>query len=779
MKKSNPIRRLAAVMFTDIVGYTALMQQDEAKATAIRARHRQVFDQQHQLNNGEILQYFGDGTLSVFQSGVEAVECAISMQKELQKGEKVPLRIGLHIGDIVFDGTEIFGDGVNLAARIESLGLAGAVLLSGKLNEELRNHPHISTVSLGNFELKNIAYPVEVFAVSDEGLKKPARHELKGKRKQNTKTIAVLPFVNMSADPENEYFSDGMTEEIINALAKIKGLKVTSRTSSFYFKNKTIPVRQIGQELNVAIILEGSVRLAGNKMRITAQLIDVAEDFHFWSETFDRSVEDIFAIQDEISLLIADRLREHVGHFDYEDRLANRYEIPVETYKKYLKSRYHIFKMTKPDMEKGLVMLKEIIQEYPNFALAHLGIHLVYTLLGTIGLMPSIEAFTKGQAFLDKAIELDDTLPECQLQLSYIAFFQKWDYQSGYEHLNKAFERRPTVEYYQSMTSALLAERKFDAALTYIETALQLDPFYSINYHLKGFVFYVQEKYDQATEYFDRALQLSPGFMASTLYKGLTLLLAGHTTEGLTYFEQLPSDEEEDVLKLGGTTLAYATMGQIDKAELGIAQLEKKLQTAMMERVLNFLILCQAALGKEEQTLQLIEQGLANRWPLLVYLYVDPFLKPLYTNPRFQDFVKQIIGEEPSASLTKRKYKKALLDIELLEKYKYQLEALMAEEKPYLNPDLTLRVLADKMDIPANHLSRLLNEGFDKNFSEFVNSYRLEIFKTKMADPELQHLTILGLAYESGFNSKTVFNSFFKKMTGKTPKAYQKELKAK
>ena len=274
-------RRLAAIMFTDIIGYTALMQQNENAAAEVREQHRKEFEQYHEVFNGEILQYFGDGTLSVFQSGVEAVECAVAIQKALNIGVPIPLRIGLHIGDIVFDGTDIYGDSVNLASRIESMGIAGAVLLSGTLNEELKNHQQLSTVSLGHFELKNIAKPVEVFAVTNEGIKIPEQSELKGKQKKPSKTIAVLPFVNMSSSEENEYFSDGMTEEIINALAKIKGLKVTSRTSSFFFKNKNISIRQIGKELSVSTILEGSIRLAANKMRITAQLIDVENDFHF------------------------------------------------------------------------------------------------------------------------------------------------------------------------------------------------------------------------------------------------------------------------------------------------------------------------------------------------------------------------------------------------------------------------------------------------------------------------------------------------------------------
>ncbi|MEO0340812.1 MAG: adenylate/guanylate cyclase domain-containing protein, partial [Bacteroidota bacterium] len=311
-----------AIMFTDIVGYTKLMGQDEARAAQARTRHRETFNRLHNQHNGEILQYFGDGTLSVFQSGIEAVKCAIAIQQALQSGEIVPLRIGLHIGDIVFDGTEIYGDSVNIAARIESLGIEGAVLLSGKLNAELSNHLYIQTSSLGFFELKNVARPLEIFAVKAKDLQIPKADQLQHKKQATATSIAVLPLRNLSADPGNEYFCDGLTEELINALSKIDGLKVTSRTSSFFFKGKNQTIPQIAEQLSVSIILEGSIRLWGNKMRINIQLIDVAEDYHFWSQSFDRSIDDLFAVQDEVSLLVADRLREQVGHFEIEPTLV-------------------------------------------------------------------------------------------------------------------------------------------------------------------------------------------------------------------------------------------------------------------------------------------------------------------------------------------------------------------------------------------------------------------------------------------------------------------------
>lgn len=776
MIKGETKRRLAAVMFTDIVGYTALMQQNEPKGAAVRARHRQVFDRQHQAHHGQILQYFGDGTLSVFQSGVEAVECALAIQQALNTGDIVPLRIGLHSGDIVFDGTEIYGDGVNLASRIESMGVAGGILLSGKLHDDLKNQPHISTQLLGAFEFKNVPDPVDVFAVSNPGIRVPARSELRGKTKTTANSIAVLPFVNMSADENNEYLSDGMTEEIINALSKVRNLKVTSRTSSFFFKNKNVPIPEIGRELNVSTILEGSIRLAGNRMRITAQLIDVASDHHFWSENFDRSIEDIFAVQDEISLLIAEKLRKHIGHFELEAHLVQAPAIPVDTYMRYLKGRYHLLKMIKSDIDFGMSLLEALIEEHPRFAPAYLGVHMGYVLLGTIGLVPAREAFAKGKPFLDRAIELDPELPECQLQLAWICFLQEWDFAAAYRHLHKSREIRPIVDFYQTMASTLVAEAKHAAAMNYIETALQIDPLSAVNYHLKGFIFYVQEQFEKAIQWFTKSIEMKGNFTISTLYRGQALLCAGRPEEGLDFFRRLPPDEPGDIVKLGGMTLAHSAVGNASEAAAGIEKLDAVLDTNLMERAMIMLILCQTMLGNHEKALQLFARGIDLHLPMMVYLPVEPILKPLHQDARFSHLVQRILGKSSGFTFGAKAYKQSLFSPEELESYKQQLEQLMMSDKPYLDPGLNLNTLAELLEIPANHLSQLLNKGFDRNFSEFVNSYRLEAFKQKAADPTLQQLTLLALAYESGFNSKTVFNTFFKKSMGMTPSTYWKQL---
>lgn len=770
------MRRLAAIMFTDIVGYSALMQNDEKAAISIRKKHREVFENSHKQFNGTIVQYFGDGTLSFFDSAVDAVFCAVELQNKFATGTiNVPVRIGLHLGDIFYDGTEIFGDGVNVAARVEGISKQGAVLISENINKELKNQSDIETVSLGIFEFKNITEPIEIFAVSKNGLVIPEPDQLP-KNVSDDKSIAVLPFENLSSSEDNDYLSDGITEEVINALSKIKQLRVTSRTSSFHFKGKNLSLKEIGDELQVSTIIVGSVRLAGNKMRISTQLIDVREDFSFWSDSFDRTLENIFEVQDEISLIIADRLREHLGDLQIRNKLVEQPDVSVDGYKAYLKSRYHLLKMNARDIETGMTILRDVIEEFPNYAYGWLGMHMGFVLKGTLGLMPAVEAFGEGQKYLNKAIELNPDFPECQLQLAWMSFLQDWDLKATYEHLQKVHQERPIVDYYQTMTSVIITEKKFEAAEQYINTALKLDPFSDITHHLKGFVNYVQEDFEQAISYYKKSIELKPGAEVSYMEMGQSLILLGKAEEAIEHFQSLP-DEASALLKTGGIVLAQAALENRDAVQQGIDELEQALKTDQIEQALNFLILIETVLGNFDQALDYVEQAVSYRLPMLMYLNVDPLLKPLFDIKRFQELMSPLpksVDEQPSEEVT---YKKLLMSDEDFEQYRKQLIIIMEKEKLFLDPYLTLRDLAEKLGIPANYLSQLLNKGFDQNFSEFVNQYRLEYFKKEVQKPEKQNFTLLAIAFESGFNSKTVFNSFFKKSTGTTPSKYLKSVR--
>ncbi|WGF91677.1 helix-turn-helix domain-containing protein [Aequorivita marisscotiae] len=577
----------------------------------------------------------------------------------------------------------------------------------------------------------------------------------------------------MSNNIENEYFCDGLTEEIINALAKIKELSVTSRTSSFYFKNKTVTAKEVRENLKVATFIEGSVRASKKKMRITVQMIDTVDDFHFWSETFDRDPENIFEIQDEISLFIAEKLREHVGHIEIGDKLVAPIDVPVAIYREYLKGRYYIMKLDYKNSIKGINILNEVIHKSPDFSSPYLDINLAYVQLGTMGLLPAFEAYEKAQPYLLRALELDPNSSRSQLNLAWIECWQNWNLKKAYEHANKALEIQQADDIYLTISNFLTVEGKLGAAHNYLDKALQLDPYAAINHHYKGFLYYLQEDYTTAISYLKKALDLDPKLPFPPIYIGISLLMSGKPNEALSYFGSLEGVSVKDLTKLGGETMCYAKLNETEKCNEGLKELETYLTTALVDKAFTFLILVNALLGNSEKVIDLVEQAYQNRLPLILLLNPSPILKPVKNKKRFKDIMLKAIPDNLNYK-QKKKYKQALLDSTEIKKYSKELEQIMIDYKLYLNPDLSLKDLASYLELPANYVSQLLNLGFQKNFSEYINTFRVEEFKERVLLEESKELTIMAVAYDSGFNSKTVFNTFFKKIEGITPNMYLK-----
>ena len=585
------------------------------------------------------------------------------------------------------------------------------------------------------------------------------------------KSIAVLPFVNLSNNIDNEYFCDGLTEEIIYALAKIKDLVVTSRTSSFYFKNKKVTANEIREKLKVATFIEGSVRASKKKMRITVQMIDTLEDFHFWSETFDRNPDDIFEIQDEISLFIAEKLREHVGHIEIEDKLVEPIDVPVNIYREYLKGRYYLMKLDYDSSLKAIEIFKSIIKKSPKFANPYLDINQAYTFMGTMGLLPAFEAFQKAQPFFEKAMSLNPNSSRVQLNLSWIECWQNWNLKKAFEHANKALEIQQADDIYLTISNFLTVEGKLDAARNYLDKALQLDPYAAINHHYKGFLYYLQEDYSTAIPFLKKALELDPMLPFPPIYIGICLLMSGKPNEALTYFGSLEGVSVKDLTKLGGKTMCYAKLNETEKCNDGLKELETYLTTPLVDKAFTFLILVNALLGNNEKVVDLVTQAYHSRLPLILLLNPSPILKPVKNHKGFKEIMLKAIPDNVNYK-QKKKYKQSLLDTDEIKNYSKELELIMEDYKLYLNPDLSLKDLASYLELPANYVSQLLNLGFQKNFSEYVNSYRVNEFKERVLLEEYKGLTLMAVAYDSGFNSKTVFNTFFKKIEGTTPNSY-------
>src|SRR4030095_2768475 len=436
----SPTRQLAPIMFTDMVGYTALMQQNEQLAIQKRDRSKKIFEESLAKHDGKLLQYYGDGTMSIFSSAVNAVRSAIEMQTLFLTEPKVDVRIGLHIGDVMFDDNGIYGDSVNVASRIESLATPGGVFISEKLFDEIKNNEGITTKSLGYFELKNVKQPIQVYAITNPGLAIPSREELRGKTKAVLNGIAVLPFASLSSDPENEFFCDGMTEELINVLAKVDGLQVTSRTSAFAFKGKNEDVREIAAKLNVQKIIEGSVRKAGNKIRVTVQLINASDGYHLWSETYDRNLEDIFEVQDDISRSIANKLRQNLSVSDHEKTLVSVSTENMEAYKKYMQGIHYADKQNIPLVMKSLQCFNEAVALEPNFVNPYFNIAEMNAFFAHAGIFSNDIAARQCKQAAVKAMQIDPTNAWSQLAAGISALFFEWDMDKAQQCLEKSIE---------------------------------------------------------------------------------------------------------------------------------------------------------------------------------------------------------------------------------------------------------------------------------------------------------------------------------------------------
>ena len=639
------IRLLAAIMFTDMVGYTALMQKNERQAKENRDRHRQVLQESVRVHNGEILQYYGDGTLIIFKSAIEGVKCAVDIQQALQDEPKIPLRIGMHIGDIVHDEDGIFGDGVNIASRIESLSVSGAILISEKLNDEIRNHPELSAKSLGEFELKNVKRPVEVFALTNEGLTFPKQKEIKNKNGTDNKTIAVLPFVNMSADPENEYFSDGISEELLNALTKVDGLLVTSRTSSFAFKGQNKDIRKIGEELGVNTVLEGSVRKAGNKVRITAQLINTADGYHIWSEVYDRKLEDIFEVQDEIARIITNKLREKLTNEGSKESLVKPPTENLVAYNLYLKGLFYWNKWTPEDRKKAINLFEEAIEKEPNFALPYSGLANCYSILGSTGQMDVKIAYPNAKKAALKALELDNNLMEAYLSLATVKLYYDSDDAAANELIQKALNLNPGAAVaHQNYANYLLLTGNLTGKLTEAikesELAVQLDPLSMPNNHFLGNVYLFDKQYDKALKQHDKILELDPKFRAALEAKGWAYIFKGDPEMAIKYFKKYQKLTDSPLKGVTGLGYAYAKAGQIDKAKQILNNLEKR---ERLEKDLNnsmdFAVIY-IALQDYDKVFYYFERAVVDRFGFM-FLKSHPMFEEVRKDARFKKFMKK------------------------------------------------------------------------------------------------------------------------------------------
>lgn len=589
-------------------------------------------------------------------------------------------------------------------------------------------------------------------------------------------SIAVLPFRNLSPSSEHDYLSDGMTEEIINALTKVDGLKVTSRRSSFYFKGKDVPLQEVAGELKVAVVLEGSVRLAGPLLRVSAQLVQVATDEHIWTETWDRKLENIFEIQDEISLHLADRLREQFGHMEYADHLAIPPTQNLSAYEHDLKARFHFNKWNAGDCQIAIGQWELALTLDEKLANAHVGLADAYGFMAATQSMPYEEAWSKAIEHTHQALSLDEHSAGAHYQLANISFFTEFDFQGAFKHASKAVDCDPAYpEGLQFLSFLHMVYGSMAIARQFLDRALDRDPLNQETLFYQAYYRYRQGHFKDSESLLESLINRNPENLPAIVTLSYVQLKLGKASELLALLKSETGAKITPGDALGLECLALLFTGNPD-FDAKFEQLKAEAQEPFNYQQHSYFFLCLIHLGEFDEAFAWLDICLEMKSAIIQLSFSGPLAEDIREDMRYAIYHHRIYGALPKKE--DQETKARLLDAEQEQAHQRQLLQLMIEEEPFLNPQLSLRSLSDQIGLHPNQLSWLLNEGFGKNFNEFVNTYRIQHFKRLALDPKNAHISIIGLAYESGFNSKTVFNTRFKKETGITPKAFLNQHKA-
>jgi adenylate cyclase len=630
-------RRLAAIMFTDMVAYTALGQKNESLSLALVEEQRKLIRPILGRHNGREVKTMGDAFFVEFPNALDAVRCAYDIQRatkefnvSLPEERRIHLRVGVHLGDIVESGGDISGDAVNIASRIEPLAEDGGVCLTRQVYDQVRNKFELQLSSLGERTLKNVTVPVEVFKMMLPWEKEPPLPHLDASR------VAVLPFANISAVPEDEYFADGMTEEVIASVSRMGGLKVISRTSVMQFKNTQKRTGEIARELEVGMLVEGSVRKAGNRVRITVQLIDAEKDEHRWVQSWDRNIDDIFSIQSEIAKKIASSLKVRLGRPGRLVSRANKKEA-AEAYDLYLRGWHMIRDAYETVDSSALSYLQAALRLDPSSAIIHNGIARFYV-AATGNQVPESEGWPKVKEFAEKAASLDPEFGEAHLSLAIYAAQHDWDWARAEGEFREAIRLDPNssqaLEQYSFFLMCPMG--LFDEAESYMKNAEELDP---LSLKAKGNIAWVQlltRRYAQAEAKVGEMRRISP--ITGTLSLVRIYLETSRKEKALAETRDLEKRAGYSFL-LGHVGYFYGALGKEDDARRILQMLLTPKVGAPQAFALGLTYL---GLGEKREAIKLFNQACDERSWALVNAYQLPEVQRLKSEQGFKEIEEKM-----------------------------------------------------------------------------------------------------------------------------------------
>lgn len=571
-----PDRRLAAILAADVVGYSRQMAADETGTlTRLRALRTEVIDPLVAEHGGRLFKTMGDGFLVEFASVVQALRCAIAMQIRVAGDDTLTqMRIGLHQGDVVVDGQDLLGDGVNIAARLEGLAEPGGICISGRVREDAIGKMALDVTDLGTPALKNIDRPIQVFRVR---LDAPAGAIPHPSTRPDLPSIAVLAFSNMSGDPEQEYFADGIAEEIITGLARVRWLFVIARNSSFTYKGRLIDVRTVGRELGVRYVLEGSIRKGGGKVRITGKLVEAATGTHVWADRFDGDLADVFALQDQVTDSIVRAIAPTLRHAEIE-RAKRKPPGSLDVYDLYLQALPHWYAMTREGSDQGLELLKRALVIAPDYALAQM-------VRGQMLLFRTAQGWTNPAdlhvpeiiELAHRAVACDPNDPEVLASSAWLMGYAGGQYDRSVQLVERACQLGPNSAFVWCQSGAALLHADHALrALAALDNASQLDPLDPMAFltqNVRAHAFVRLERYEEAVPPARLAVRLNPNLAVSWRVLAASLALCGQMEEAREAAHKLLTLEPDFTVAKLRRRIRSAALGRYDEQIVGLRML--------------------------------------------------------------------------------------------------------------------------------------------------------------------------------------------------------------
>lgn len=622
-------------MFTDMVGYTALGQKNESLSLALVDEQRRLIRPILNRYKGREVKTIGDGILVEFSSALDAVTCSYDIQRTTREfnvsrpvEHKLHLRIGVHLGDVTESHGDISGDPVNIASRIESLAEEGGVCLTRQVYDHVQNKFELPLTSLGPKSLKNVSSSIEVYKIvmpwDATGPVSSAEHDVR--------RIAILPFANISPDVADEYFADGMTDELIGVLSKIGGLRVVARTSAMRFKGEKATANRIGQELKVGSLIEGSVRKSKNRVRITVQLVDTQSEEQLWTDTYDRELQDIFFVQSDIAQQVAKALELRLGVRENSALRQKQTQNP-EAYSLYLKGRNRWNLRSENDMNRAIKYFEEAIGRDPRYALAYAGLADCYSILGYYGFRRPSVVFPRAKELAEKALSLDANLAEPHASLGELLMNYYFDWKRAGLELDRALELNPsyaTAHFWRA--THYMALGRIDDSLSEVRKAVELDPLSMIILTDAARNLYLARRYDESIAQYQKSLEVDSKFAIA--HKGLAEVYAqiGKHDEAVSEIEKAIALSGRSTFILDDLGYIYARAGKKNEAKKVLEDLERMAGDQYVSSYGRAVIY--TALGDYEEAMAWLEKAYEER-SFLVYLKVDPAFDALRKEERF------------------------------------------------------------------------------------------------------------------------------------------------